>query len=106
MNIDPMSSINKKIPESDRLYTRIIAGQINVGLIASMENNVLNPSSNEHIRAIIYKRENSKVEKNYEDFPCRKCDMKKYILFRIQTRSLDEGADVYYLCENCGNKRH
>lgn len=104
-NIDPVSSINKKIPDEERLYKRLLAGKITVEEIVSAESFILNPSANKEIRDVLEKRENSKVEKNYADFPCKKCGFKKYILFRIQTRSLDEAADVYYLCENCGDKK-
>jgi DNA-directed RNA polymerase subunit M/transcription elongation factor TFIIS len=102
INLNPLSSINKRVPENCRLYNRILNDEIEIDKIPEMESYELNPYATEQIRLILDKKLNSTIDKNYEKIPCKFCHEKTLIGKRKQTRSGDEPADEILECDNCG----
>jgi len=81
-----------------------LMSSIDLNEIANMQHKDFLPKQTADIENIIKLRMQQKIDiKSCElDTPCSKCGHKKFQLYEVQTRSLDEGATLRATCINCG----
>jgi len=92
-----------KDPESDYFITAIKNKKIDLGQIAFLKPDELNP---EKYNKIIKKKALEEYKKSNQAtsnvFECRKCKNKKCQVTQRQTRAADEPATTFVTCMECG----
>lgn len=84
---------------------KILSGQIDPYLIASMSREEMNPEYWAEIHLNVMKKYITKQEEVSDGmFTCNQCKSKKTVYYQMQTRSADEPMTTYVTCTNCNKK--
>ena len=93
---------------NDYLFNKVIIGEINATLLATLEPHELFPErwdkllKQKHVEdQFIYE---ARTDMGTDLFHCGRCHKKNCSFYQLQTRSADEPMTTFITCLNCGNR--
>jgi len=97
------SVIEQQLKSESNIVDKILDGDVNVNIIASMSCKELSPQTYEAIIRHVNKRVDIEQTVKYtEMYDCKKCKRNKTTAERIQNRSNDEASSFFITCLFCG----
>ncbi len=96
------SKIAANLSDNSIIINGLITETIDPAAIATLTSVELNPEATRHIREVIKKRQNQKMQiKVSHDYECSKCHARESTSHKFQGRSADESENTGHECVKC-----